>query len=90
LLLFGYMCWRFPDLPPRVALHFDALGNPDRFAPRPQVFFLPGIGLLSFGVNLILGFLLYLRDRVTAYLLWTGALLAQALAWYGALVILAV
>jgi Bacterial PH domain/Domain of unknown function (DUF1648) len=89
LLLIGYTCWRFPELAPRVALHFDALGTPDLFAPRSQVFLLPAIGLLSLGVNVALGLPMYLRDRVSAYLLWSGALVVQVLAWIAAWGILA-
>jgi len=89
LLLFGYACWRFPELAPRVALHFDALGTPDRFAPRSQVFLLPTIGLLSLGANVVIGLPMYLRDRVGAYLVWSGALVVQVLAWIAALGILA-
>ena len=89
LLLFGYTCLRFPDLAPRVALHFDALGTPDRFAPRSQVFLLPAIGLLSLGANVVIGLPIYLHDRVGAYLVWSGALVVQVFAWIAALGILA-
>jgi hypothetical protein len=88
LLLFGYTCLRFPDLAPRVALHFDALGNPDRFGPRLQVFFLPIIGLMSLGTDVVIGLPMYLRDRVGAYLLWSGAFVVQILAWVAAVGIL--
>jgi len=88
LLLFGYTCLRFPDLAPRVALHFDAAGLPDRFGPRAQVFLLPVIGLMSLGANVVIGLPLYLRDRVGAYLLWGGALVVQALAWVAAVGVL--
>lgn len=84
LLLFGYACLRFPDLAPRVALHFNAAGVPDRFGPRAQVFFLPMIGLLSLGANLVFGLPMYLRDRVGTYLLWGGALVVQAMVWVAA------
>ena len=88
LLLFGYTCLRFPDLAPRVALHFDATGLPDRFGPRAQVFFLPLIGLMSLGLDLVVGLPMYLRERIGAYLLWGGALVVQALAWVAAVGIL--
>jgi hypothetical protein len=88
LLLFGYTCLRFPGLAPRVALHFDALGNPDRFGPRVQVFLLPVIGLMSLGADVVMGLPMYLRDRIGAYLLWGGALMVQVLAWVAAVGIL--
>ena len=88
LLLFGYTCLRFPELDPRVALHFDAAGAPDRFGPRLQVFTLPFIGLMALGANVIAGVPMYLRERVGAYLLWGGALVVQVLAWVAAVGIL--
>lgn len=88
LLLFGYTCLRFPELAPRVALHFDISGAPDRFGSRLQVFTLPLIGLMALGANLVAGVPLYLRDRVGAYLLWGGALVVQVLAWVALVTIL--
>jgi hypothetical protein len=88
LLLFGYTCLRFPDLPPRVVLHFDATGLPDRFGSSSQVFLLPLIGLLSLGVDLVVGVPLYRRDRIGAYLVWGGALVVQVVAWIAAVGIL--
>jgi hypothetical protein len=88
LLLFGYTSLRFPDLAPRVAMHFDALGNPDRLGPRLQVFLLPIIGLMSLGADVAIGLPIYLRDRVGAYLLWSGAFVVQLLTWVAALGIL--
>jgi hypothetical protein len=88
LLLFGYTCLRFPDLAPRVPLHFDAVGVPDRFGLRSQVFLLPFIGLLALGANGVIGLALYLRDRIGAYLLWGGAIVVQILAWVASIGIL--
>jgi hypothetical protein len=88
LLLFGYTSLRFPGLALRVALHYDAMGAPDRFGPRLQVFTLPLIGLMALGANVVAGALMYLRDRVGAYLLWGGAFVVQILAWVAALGIL--
>jgi hypothetical protein len=88
LLLFGYTCLRFPDLAPRVALHFDASGAPDRIGSRLQVFTLPLIGLMALGANVVAGVPMYLRDRVGAYLLWGGALVVQVLTWIAAMGIL--
>lgn len=88
LLLFGYTCLRFPDLVPRVPLHFDATGLPDRFGSRNQVFLLPIIGLMSLGADMVVGLPLYLRDRIGAYLAWGGALVVQVVAWVAAVGIL--
>ncbi len=88
LLLFGYVCLRFPDLPQRVALHFSAAGGPDRFGSKTEVFILPIIGLMSLGANVVVGLPVYTRDRIGAYLLWGGALVVQVLAWVAALGIL--
>jgi len=77
--LFAYLCWRFPGLPSIVPLHFDAAGAVDRSGARNSLFILPLIGLLIWGGNSALGLLLRARERVAAYLLWSGTLLVQIL-----------
>lgn len=89
LMLTGFLCFRFPYLPPLIPLHFDALGVPDRLGVRGQIFFIPLIGLIMLAVNGILGGLLYRRERLAAYLLWGGALMVQVLFWAAVLGILA-
>jgi hypothetical protein len=77
--LFAYLCWRYPGLPSIVPLHFDAAGIADRSDARSSLFILPLIGLLIWGGNGALGLLLRARERVAAYLLWSGTLLVQIL-----------
>ncbi len=79
--LFGRLCWRYPSLPARLALHFDAQGQVDRIGQRSELFVLPVIGLLVLAVNLLLGFLLYRRERVGAYLVWGSAAAVHVLLW---------
>ncbi len=87
--LFALVCLKYPDLPARLPLHFDAAGVADRFGGPPNVFILPAIGLLTLGVNTLIAVPVYLRERVSAYLLWGGALLAQVLVWAAAVTLLA-
>lgn len=77
--LFAYLCWRYPGLPATVPLHFDTTGAVDRSGARRSLFVLPVIGLLIWGANGVLGLILRSRERVAAYLLWGGTLLAQVL-----------
>jgi uncharacterized membrane protein len=79
--LFGRLCWRYPSLPGRLALHFDATGQVDRIGQRSELFTLPVIGLIVLAVNLTLGFLLYRRERVGAYLVWGSAAAVHVLLW---------
>ncbi len=79
--LFGRLCWRYPSLPARLALHFDAQGRADRIGQQSELFVLPIIGLLVLAVNLVLGFLLYRRERVGAYLVWGSAAAVHVLLW---------
>ncbi len=88
LALIGLLCFQFPALPRMVPLHFDAAGNPDRLGLQGQIFILPLIGLLVLLLNGVLGWLVYRRERVAAYLLWGGAVLVQVLVWTAAIGIL--
>lgn len=86
--LFAYLCLRYPALPARIPLHYDAAGAPDRMGGRSDVFILPAIGLLALGVNLIIGLPIYLRERVAGYLLAGGAILVQSMLWVAAITLL--
>lgn len=88
LLLYGLICFRYPDLPAALSLHYDALGRPDRTGPLSQAFLLPLIGLAALGANVALGAWLYRREQMAAYLLWGGAVMVQVLLWIGAVNIL--
>lgn len=76
-LLFGILTFRYPSLPERLPLHFDAQGVVDRIATRQEVFDLPVISLIVLSVNGLLGMALYRRQRVAAYLAWGGGLVVQ-------------
>lgn len=79
--LFGFISLRYPSLAELQPLHFNAVGEPDRWGTRAQVFTLPFIGLLALIANAGLGILLYDRERPASYLLWSGAVVVQLLAW---------
>ncbi len=88
LALTATLCVAYPSLPPQVALHFSATGAPQRTDPRGDVFILPLIGFLAFAVNGSLGWWASRRDRVAGMLLWSGALVVQALTWAAAIGVL--
>lgn len=82
LLLFGYLAWLSPRLPPAIPLHFDQNGIPDLFGPPAQAFILPGIGLVVLILNSLLGGALHaLQERLPAYLLWSATILVQVMLW---------
>ena len=89
LSLFGFLTHRFDSLPLLLPLHFDAYGNPDRLGERGQIFYLPLIGLIVLLVNGGLGGLLYRREKLASYLLWTSSVLMSVLLWAAILGILA-
>ncbi|MGD8820547.1 MAG: DUF1648 domain-containing protein, partial [Anaerolineae bacterium] len=79
--LFGYLSARFPGLDVQLPLHFNAEGMVDRIGNKTELFALPIIGLLILGVNLVLGLILYRRERAGSYLLWGAAAAVQTLFW---------
>lgn len=79
LALFGLLLFRYPRLPNLLPLHYDASGAVDRISPRTHVFALPVIGLITLLVNLVLGWMLYRRERIASYMAWSGGMLVQIL-----------
>lgn len=79
--LFGLVAFNFAQLPPSLPIHFNALGRADRIADKSALFTLLIGGGLMLVVNLILGALLYKREKMAAYLLWGTALLVQIGLW---------
>jgi hypothetical protein len=84
LSLFAYLAARFPGLDFQLPLHFNSLGQADRIGTKMELFALPIIGLIILGANLVLGLLLYRRERAGTYLLWGAAAAVQALFWLAA------
>ncbi len=85
LALFALVCFRYPDLPTRLPLHYSIDGLVDRFGPTSQAFMLPLIGTLVLTANVTLGLIAYNRERMAAYLLWGGTIFVQLLLWIGAI-----
>jgi hypothetical protein len=83
--LFAYLSTRFPGLDLVLPLHFDSLGQVDRFGGKMELFALPVIGLIVLGTNLVAGLILYKWERAGAYLLWGAAAAAQVLFWLATL-----
>ncbi len=88
--LFALVCFRFPDLPARLPLHYSAEGLADRVGSASEVFILPLIGLLALLVNVMFGAVAYTRERMASYVVWGGTLLVQLLLWVGAINVLRV
>ncbi|MBN1642306.1 MAG: DUF1648 domain-containing protein [Anaerolineae bacterium] len=77
VLLFSLLLFRYPHLPDVLPMHYDAAGTVDRISPRDSVFLLPTIAVITLCANDLAGVVLYRRQRVVAYLLWSGAALVQ-------------
>ena len=81
LALHSYLTFVFEQLPAILSLHFDLLGQADRIASRAEILRLPQVASLMLVLDLTLGFVLYRRQRVAAYLIWGGGLVLQLLVW---------
>jgi hypothetical protein len=79
LALRGYLAFVYDLLPAALAFHFDVLGQVDRTASRAEILRLPQVALLMLAIDLALGFAVYRRERVAAYLVWAGGLILQLL-----------
>jgi uncharacterized membrane protein len=78
-VLFAILLVRYPHLPNVLPMHYDATGRVDRIAPRREAFDLPMIGLIAWATNLVMGIVFYRRQRMLAYLAWSGTLVVLVL-----------
>jgi uncharacterized membrane protein len=85
LALLAYIGWRYRALPQSLPLHFDTLGQPDRFGVRSELFKLPTIGLLLWALNSLFGLAAYRWEKLGAYLLLGLTPVVQVLFWLAAL-----
>jgi len=85
LALFACMGWRYRALPASLPLHFDILGQPNRFGMRSDLFKLPAIGLLLFVINSLLSLAIQRWEKLGAYLLLGVTTVIQVLFWLAAL-----
>ncbi len=86
--LFGIIALRYPTLPERLPLHFDAQGMVDRVGFKSGLIVVPTIGALSLAANGVLGTILHGRERLAAYLLAGMTVILQVVLWVAALGIL--
>jgi hypothetical protein len=77
VLLFGILCFRYPNLPARLPMHYDSTGAVDRIAVRNEAFDPPIISLIIWALNGLIGAFLYRHERIVSYLAWSGALVVQ-------------
>jgi hypothetical protein len=84
----AYLTLVFDRLPPMLSFHFDIFGQVDRIASRVELLRFPRVAFLMLVLDLGLGFLLYRRQRLAAYLLWAGGLVLQLLVWGAVLTVI--
>lgn len=87
-LLVGVLCLSYPYLPADLVLRSTSEGAPLLVVGTPRIFYLPLVGAIFLLLNSTLGFLLYHRERIACYLLWTGLLVVQSGLWTAVLTIL--
>lgn len=88
LILYLFSIW--PQLPPVLALRFNADGTPERFGPPAGLFILPAIGAVALVLNTLYGAILHSRaaDRPAAYVMLSSSIAIQGLVWVAAFFLL--
>lgn len=87
-LLIGVLCWRYPYLPPKIALRFAPTGETLLLAQPSRIFYLALIGVVFLLLNSTLGLFLYHRAKIAAYFLWGGLLAVQSWLWIAVITVL--
>ncbi|MBN1873843.1 MAG: hypothetical protein JXA33_06405 [Anaerolineae bacterium] len=88
VLLVGVLCWRYPHLPMEIAMRFTFNDEALLIVNRMRIFYLAVIGSVFLVLNGGLGLLFYIRERIIAYILWSGLLILQGGVWVAALSVL--
>ncbi len=88
ILLVGLLCWRYPYLPPEIAMRFAPSGEALLVVEASRIFYLALLGVIFFAINGGLGLLLYHRERIATYFLWSGLLAVIGSLWAAAIFIL--
>ncbi len=79
LILFGVLMVRFPELPNLLPVRYTRDGFPELVRDKDVLFRLPAIGLFAWAVNGLWGvFMVWRKQPVGAYLLWSGTIVVQA------------
>jgi len=88
--LVAYLLVIWPQLPPVLALRFNADGTPERFGPPAGLFILPVIGAVALVLNTLYGAILHSRapDRPAAYVMLSSSIAIQGLVWAAAFFVL--
>ncbi len=76
--MFAYVFREYPDLPQSLELPFPALSGVIRVGSKEELLKLPLAGVSLLAINLALGFALHSWERMVGYMLFAGALAAQA------------
>lgn len=77
VFIWVWLLWQIGPTSEPIFLHYNILFGVDYIGEWWRVLFLPIFGLLILLVNLVLGWVLYNRDKLFSYLLTVGALLCQ-------------
>lgn len=88
VLLVGVLCWRFPSLPPEIALRFTPAGSILLTGSRTRIFYFALLGVAFTVINGGLGLFFYRRQRPISYFLWSGLLAVMGSLWAAAITIL--
>jgi len=81
LALLGYISLRYQDFPPSLPIHFNSLGRADRIADKSTLFVLPAAGAAVWIINAFLGSIIYSREKLGTYLLWSSTIAMQLCLW---------
>ncbi|HOT90246.1 MAG TPA: PH domain-containing protein [Anaerolineae bacterium] len=88
VLLVGLLCWRYPYLPAQITMRFAPSGEALLVVESSRIFYLTLLGIIFLVVNGGLGLLLYHRERIATYFLWSGLLVVLGSLWAAAIFIL--
>lgn len=79
LFIYLYLYYKIDILEPVIALYYNVYFGVNKLGSVNKLFYLPFIGTFIITTNMIIGILVYKREKVLSYLLVTTSLICQLL-----------
>ncbi|MAF13962.1 MAG: hypothetical protein CMI53_03645 [Parcubacteria group bacterium] len=77
IFLWIFLVWQVKSFPDLISLHYNIYFGIDLLGSKYQLFLLPVLGLIFFFINLLIGSMVYTKEKILSYFLSGASTLSQ-------------